>query len=151
MFYHLMRGGLTDTVMMILGRATGQGWRVMIRCPDTGLAQRIDDLLWLPEDSFMAHGRAGSPHDARQPVLIGPGPAVNAPQGLMLLAGADVLPDDPEGLERIWVLFDGADEAAVAFARGQWTALTGRGLAAQYWSDEGGSWVKKNEKPAAAG
>ena len=149
MFYHLIRGGLTDTVTMILGRAVGQGWRVMIRCPDPGLAQRIDDLLWLPEDSFVPHGQAGGSNDASQPVLIGPGPAVNAPQGLMLLAGADVLPGDPAGMERIWVLFDGADEGAVAFARDQWTALTGKGLAAQYWSDEGGSWAKKTERAAA--
>ena len=58
MFYHLMRGGLTDTVAMILGRATGQGWRVMIRCPDPGLAQRLDEMLWLPQDSFLPHGLA---------------------------------------------------------------------------------------------
>ena len=150
MFYHLMRGGLTDTVTMILGRAVGQGWRVMIRCPEAKLAQRLDELLWLPEDSFLAHGQAmGTANDARQPVLIGPGAAVNAPRGLMLLAGADVAADDPDALDRIWILFDGADEGAVARARLQWTALTAQGLAAQYWSDDGGSWVKKTERPAA--
>ena len=149
MFYHLMRGGLTDTMTMILGRATGQGWRVMIRCPDGALAQKLDDLLWLPEGSFVPHGQAmGKGTDARQPVLIGPGAAVNAPRGLMLLAGADVLPDDPADLERIWLLFDGADEGAVAHARSQWTDLTAQGLAAQYWSDETGAWVKKTDRAA---
>ena len=30
----------------------------------------------------------------------------------------------------------------------QFARLTGAGMAAQYWSDEGGAWVKKTEKAA---
>jgi DNA polymerase-3 subunit chi len=52
-------------------------------------------------------------------------------------------------LHRIWVLFDGSDDQAVAKARQSWTLFTGWGLAAQYWSDEGGTWVKKSERAAA--
>jgi DNA polymerase-3 subunit chi len=150
LFYHLIRGGLTDTVAMILTRAVGQGWRVMIRCPDAALAGQIDAALWHPDDSFLPHGLAsGSAADALQPVLIGPGRMTNAAQGLMLVAGADIAAtDDLTPLARIWILFDGADDAAVAQARRQWTDLTARGLAAQYWSDESGAWIKKTERPA---
>ena len=63
-------------------------------------------------------------------------------------SGALVLPAELVGLERVWLVFDGADEAAVQAARGQWTQLTGWGMAAQYWADETGSWVKKVEKAA---
>jgi DNA polymerase III subunit chi len=149
MFYHLMRAGLDDTVTMIVTRAMGQGWRVMLRGTDLGLLGRLDDKLWLgPEDSFLPHGLEGGPQDANQPVLLGLGPIANAAQGLVLLAGAEVQRDEVATLERVWLLFDGADEAAVQAAREQWTRLTGWGMAAQYWSDDSGSWVKKVEKAA---
>ena len=50
--------------------------------------------------------------------------------------------------ERIWVLFDGSDDQAVAKARQSWTLFTSWGLAAQYWSDEDGAWVKKSDRAA---
>ena len=149
MFYHLMRAGLDDTVTMIVTRAMGQGWRVMLRGTDWGLLGRLDDKLWLgPEDGFVPHGLEGGPHDADQPVLLGLGPIANAAQGLVLLSGAEVQRDEVPALERVWLLFDGADEAAVQAARDQWTRLTGWGMAAQYWSDDSGTWVKKVEKAA---
>ena len=149
-FYHLMRAGLDETVLTTVTRAQGAGWRVMIRAPELGLLQHLDAKLWLgPEEGFLAHGLADSPHDADQPVLLGQGEMTNAAQGLMLLAGADASQDEVAGLERIWVLFDGSDDAAVAKARQSWTLFTGWGLAAQYWSDESGTWVKKSERAAA--
>lgn len=151
-FYHLIQGGLTETVATILGRAVGQGWRVMIRCPDPGVAERLDQALWLPDDSFLPHAQAtGGPNDPAQPVLIGPGAAVNGARGLLLVAGAETGPEDWPPLERLWVLFDGNDPDALAKARLQWTQATSAGLAAQYWTDESGAWVKKTERPAAAG
>jgi len=144
MFYHLTQKGLDETLTMILTRALGQGWRLMIRSPDQGLLQHLDEKLWLgPEEGFLPHGMQGGAHDALQPVLLGPGPIANGAQGLFLLAGGDVAEGEVAGLERIWLIFDGADAAAVQAARGQWQRLTGWGLPAQYWSDETGSWVKK--------
>ena len=148
-FYHLTRAGLDDTVMTTVSRALGAGWRVMIRAPDAGLLEHLDAKLWLgPEESFLAHGLQGGPQDAAQPVLLGQGPIGNAAKGLMLLSGAEAVREEVTGLERIWVLFDGADIPAVAAARLRWTELTSWGLAAQYWSDESGAWVKKTERAA---
>ena len=148
-FYHLIRAGLDDTVMTTVTRALGAGWRVMIRAPDTGLLDHLDAKLWLgPEEGFLPHGLQGGPQDAAQPVLLGQGAIANAAKGLMLLSGANAARQEVVGLERIWVLFDGADTAAVASARLRWTEFTSWGLAAQYWSDEGGSWVKKTERAA---
>lgn len=150
LFYHLIRSGVTETLTTVLTRAVGQGWRVMVRCSDPALAETVDQALWQPEDSFLAHAQAtGGAADARQPVLIGPGAAVNGARGLVLIGGAEIAPEDLPGLERVWILFDGGDEAAVAHARGQWTWTAGQGLAAQYWSDESGSWAKKTERAAA--
>jgi DNA polymerase III subunit chi len=151
MFYHLTRAGLTDTVAMILPRALGQGWRVMLRCPDAAQAARLDEALWLPDDSFLPHALAtGSAADAGQPVLIGPGPMANDPQGLVLVSGAAFDPGELTNLQRLWILFDGNDPDAVAAARLQWTAATTQGLGAQYWTDDSGTWVKKTERAPAS-
>ena len=148
-FYHLTRSGLDDLVATLLNRAYGQGWRVMVRCLDKGLLEHLDAKLWLgPEDGFLPHGMQGGSHDAQQPVLLGSGAIANEAKGLLLLGGAAAGPAEVVGLERVWLVFDGADEAAVAAARRQWTLLTGWGLAAQYWADETGAWVKKVAKAA---
>ena len=118
----------------------------MLRSPDPGRLDRLDAKLWLePEDSFVAHGLEGGPADAEQPVLLGQGAAVNGARGVVLLDGAEALPGE-EALERLWVLFDGGDEAAVQTARGLWSRITGLGMAAQYWSEDSGRWTMKTEK-----
>lgn len=150
MFYHLTRTGLDDTVAMIVTRALAQGWRVMIRSPDAAQLDHLDDKLWHgPEDGFLPHGREGGPQAAAQPVLLGQGAMVNGARGLLLLSGAEATAEEAAALDRIWLIFDGADPAAVQAARGQWQRLTGLGLAAQYWSDDSGAWVKKQERAAA--
>lgn len=146
-FYHMIHAGLEETLAMILTRAVGQGWRVMVRARDRGMLEHLDRQLWLgAEDGFLAHGLQGGPHDALQPVLLGEGPIGNAAQGLMLLGGAGAEEAEVAALERVWVLFDGSDGAAVARAREAWVTFTAWGLGAQYWSDEGGRWEKKSEK-----
>ena len=149
MFYHLTQKGLDETLLPILTRACGQGWRVMIRSADPALTERLDAKLWLgADDSFLPHGVQGGPHDALQPVLLGAGPITNAAQALFLLSGGEATEAEAATLHRIWLIFDGANPDAVQAARGQWTRLTGWGLAAQYWSDATGTWVKKTEKAA---
>lgn len=150
MFYHLTQKGLEETLMSLLTRAMGQGWRVMIRSADPGLTAHLDAKLWLgPDDGFLPHGVQGGPYDADQPVLLGSGPFTNAARGLFLLAGAQADQTEAATLDRIWLLFDDADAQAVQSARKEWTRMTTWGLAAQYWSDDTGAWVKKTEKPAA--
>ncbi len=149
MFYHLTRSGPEEVLALILPRALAAGWRVMLRSPNPDRRDRLDAKLWLePEDGFLPHGLEGGPFDADQPVLIGQGGATNAAQGVVLLDGAEPLPGE-EGCERLWVLFDGDDPAAVQAARGLWSRMTGLGMAAQYWSEETGRWVMKTEKKPA--
>lgn len=152
MFYHLTRSGVFDTLQTLLPRAVAQGWRVMLRGTSREGLERIDARLWQePEDGFLPHGVEGGPQDALQPVLLGLGAAVNAPQAVALIDGAEPL-DGEEALERLWVIFDGDDTAAVAGARALWTRLSATGMALQYWSEETGRWAMKTErKPVLAG
>jgi DNA polymerase-3 subunit chi len=148
MFYHLTRSGVSDTLQVLLPRALAQGWRVMVRGTDRAGLERLDSHLWQePEDGFLPHGIEGGGQEAAQPVLLGTGPAVNAPQAVALIDGAEPLPGE-EALERLWVIFDGGDTAAVGRARGLWTRLSGAGLTLQYWSEESGRWQMKTERKA---
>jgi DNA polymerase III subunit chi len=150
MFFHQTRTSPADTLAVNLPRALGQGWRVMVRGTVAETLDKLDADLWLKggDDSFLPHGREGGPQDADQPVLLGLGAPVNGAKVLALIDGA--IADDAElaGMERVWILFDAADDARVAAARGQWKALTEAGHAAQYWSEEGGRWEKKAESAA---
>jgi DNA polymerase-3 subunit chi len=148
-FYHLTRSGLAETLVLLLGRALGTGWRVAVRARDPALLERLDGELWLrPEDGFLPHGLAGGPHDADQPVLLTT--AASLPNGarcVMAVDGAEVSAAEATALERVCILFDGNDPAAVEAARGQWRGLTGAGVPAQYWSEQGGRWEKRAEHP----
>ena len=150
MFYHLTRSAPADTLQALLPRALAQGWRVMIRGTDPAALDRLDSQLWLgPEDGFLPHGLSGGPCDADQPVLLGQGGAVNGASALVLLDGAEAAAAEISAMQRIWVLFDGADAARLQAARAQWKALSGAGVAAQYWSEDGGRWEKKAETQGA--
>lgn len=147
-FYHLTRRPLEATLPTLLEKARGAGWRVAVRGVDAARMDWLDQKLWLgPEEGFLPHGIAGGDHDAHQPILLTTTPeAANAPNCVMTVDGADISADEVQTLDRVCVLFDGNDEAALNVARGQWKALTDAGCSAQYWSEESGRWEKKAEK-----
>jgi len=147
-FYHLTRDPLERTLPVLLDRALGQGWRCEVRGRDRASMERLDAQLWLfPEDSFVPHGVAGGAQDGRQPVLLTTGErAANDPVCVMCVEGAEVSAEEVQAMERVCVIFDGGDAAAVQVARVQWARLTGAGCSAQYWSQESGKWEKKAER-----
>lgn len=150
-FYHLTRSPVDAALGLLLPRALDAGWRVAVRGGDAARLDWLDERLWLgPEEGFLPHGRAGGPHDADQPVLLtdAPGPPPNGADCVMAIDRAAVTTREAAALARTCILFDGGDEAALAAARAQWTALTGAGVAAQYWSEDGGRWQKKAESAA---
>jgi DNA polymerase III subunit chi len=150
MFYHLTRSGADDTLVALIGRAVARDWRVMVRGGDAGHLARLDDRLWSdPADGFLAHGMAGNAMDADQPVLLGPGPVTNGARVLAVIDGAVPTLDEVAGLERVWVLFDGADTPAVNTARDLWRHITEAGHPAQYWTEDSGNWQMKMEKTAS--
>ncbi|MGN7868086.1 DNA polymerase III subunit chi [Paracoccus sp. 22332] len=149
LFYHLTRSPAESLLPVLIGKSLAAGWHVELRGTDPARMERLDLHLW-QGDGFLPHGLAGGPHDARQPVLLtlagqmGAGQAAaNGPACLMALDGAEVAPTEIAGLERACIIFDGGDTAATARARDQWRALTGAGVAAEYWSEESGRWERK--------
>ena len=149
-FYELQGAPLETTLPMLLDKARGQGWRVLVRGTDPALLTQLDAALWQgPVDHFLPHGLAGGPHDADQPVLLGDLPATDF-ACVMAVGGAAVTAEEAVQLARACILFDSAENAK-AQARLQWKTLTDEGIAAQYWAQEDGRWVKKAERDARSG
>jgi DNA polymerase-3 subunit chi len=146
-FYQLSRNPVDVTLAMLLGKARGAGWRVIVRGTDHGRMAWLDEKLWMgAEDGFLPHGMAGGPQDADQPILLST--ASDNPNGaacVMSIDGADVSAEEIAALDRVCVLFDGNDDEALDRARVQWKTLKDAGAAAQYWSEASGSWEKKAE------
>ncbi len=147
-FYHLTRSGVEPTLVTLLGRARQQEWRVAVRGVGRARLEGLDSALWThgANDAFLPHGLAGGDHDAAQPILLTEGPTPNAPDCLMSIDGAEISPDELSPLKRACILFDGTDGEALSRARAQWTALTGAGVGARYWSEESGKWEEKASK-----
>ena len=143
-FYLLTENTVEQTLPSLIARAQGQGWQIELRGTDSGRMQALDAALWLgPEDSFLAHGLAGGPQDAMQPVLLTTTPTDRA--CIICVDGAEVSAAQVQAAQRVCILFDGNDDTALAGARAQWKALTGAGCAAQYWAQADGRWVMKAE------
>ncbi len=149
-FYHLTRSPLEDTLPMLLAKARGVDWRVLVRGGSVERLKWLDEKLWLgPEDGFQAHGLSGGKFDAEQPILLTQSDEnPNGSACLMCVDGAKVAAGEVEELERVCILFDGNDVAALEHARGQWKSLTDAGCAAQYWSQESGKWAMKAQSGA---
>ncbi|MBJ3761716.1 DNA polymerase III subunit chi [Maribius pontilimi] len=146
-FYHLTRRPLEDVLPTLLEKALGAGWRICVRGGNDARLRQLDDALWTyRDDSFLPHGMAGGDTDAAQPVLLTTSPDLPADVVcLMSVDGAQVTADEVARLERVCVIFDGTDAAALDKARAQWRALTKAGISSQYWSEESGKWEKKAE------
>jgi DNA polymerase III subunit chi len=142
-FYHLERTGLDQVLPELLEKTLARGWKALVR---TGLPERIEHLdgwLWSYRDeSFLPHAAASEPNAERQPVLLTADfENPNGAQALFLVDGAE--PGELAGFARCLVLFDGADEAQLAEARGLWTRIKADGLPVSYWKQQARGWEKQ--------
>ncbi|MFN3260670.1 MAG: DNA polymerase III subunit chi [Pikeienuella sp.] len=147
-FYHLTRTPLEAAAPPLLEKCLERGWRVGLRAGSAARAEALNRHLWtFREESFLPHGGPEDPEPARQPVYLTAGPELpNNPQALMLADGAAAEPAEMGRFERVMLLFDGHDEAALNAARGAWRAVTSAGLPARYWAEgERGGWTLKRE------
>lgn len=142
LFYHLTRSPAEALVPSLIGKSRAAGWRVELRGTDAARMGRLDELLWQAE-GFLPHGLSGGPHDAWQPVLLTTGGTGVGADCVIALDGAAVDPAECAPAQRVCIVFDGNDPAAVEAARGLWRALSAAGVAAEYWSEADGKWDRK--------
>lgn len=145
-FYHLERAGVDATLPPLVEKCLQRGWPVRIASPQAGRLEALDLVLWTyREESWLPHGRAaGVPADARHPVLLGGEDVanLNAARALFRLDGAGE--GDLSGIERVFVLFDGRDEAALTRARADFRSARDAGHELAYWRQDGeGAWTRQ--------
>jgi DNA polymerase-3 subunit chi len=141
-FYHLTRTGPDQALPALLGRTLAAGKRAVIRCAAEHVAG-LDSALWTcPEPEWLPHGSEITGHAADQPIWITSADA--APNGGTFLFLLDGFSSDAlASFERVFDLFDGGDEAAVAAARVRWKQAKAAGHTLAYWQQGGRGWEKK--------
>jgi DNA polymerase-3 subunit chi len=140
-FYHLTRTGVSAALPALLGRTLAAGERAVILCGDPAQVKALDDALWLSQNpDWLPHGTAATPHPEWQPIFITPveiNPA--AAKFLFLVDGPAA---NLTAYTRVFDLFDGNNEDAVAAARTRWTAAKAAGHGITYWKQGAAGWEK---------
>ena len=143
-FYHLERSELERALPPLLEKCLQRGWRALVRCGSPERVEALDAALWtFRDDSFLPHGKADASNPARQPVLLTTAREnPNAAQALFLIDAAE--PGDIIAFERVCLMFDGRDEAALETARSHWKQAKAEGMNASYWRENAqGKWEKQ--------
>lgn len=140
--FYLSGNQPVERVLPLIARAAlGQGQRLLVVSGDGEQLARLDAALWEQQpEQFLAHGTAGEPHDARQPILLAETCA--AANGADLLALADgQWREEAESFARVFLFFDESGRAA---ARTVWRQFDGReDVEREFFELEGGKWVRK--------
>jgi DNA polymerase-3 subunit chi len=141
-FYQLGGSPLEDVVASIAAKLMAQDARLLLVAGDETLLGKLDRLLWdQGPASFLPHGLAGGPDDARQPILLST--TTDAPN-----RARNLLIADGEWREAA-LTFDRAfypfDDVTLEGARLAWKLLAGRDeVERRYWAQDGGRWVQKS-------
>jgi DNA polymerase-3 subunit chi len=142
-FYHLTRTGADQALPQLLGRTLAAGQRAVVICGSEERLASLDAALWLSANpDWLPHGTPTTGNADLQPIwLTTHDEAPNAARFLFLVDGAASA--HLEKFDRVFDLFDGGDEAAIAAARQRWTAARAAGHALTYWQQTPRGWEKK--------
>jgi DNA polymerase-3 subunit chi len=142
-FYHLMRTAIDQALPPLLGRTLAAGQRAVIRCGSAERLAALDNALWLcANPDWLPHGTAASGNAESQPIwLTEADEAPNGARFLFLIDGSSS--DRMSAFDRVFDLFDGNDEVAVAAARRRWIAAKAEGHQLSYWQQAARGWERK--------
>lgn len=142
-FYHLTRTGLEQALPRLLERTLAASERALVLCPDQPRVTLLDEALWrCKEPVWLPHGTAADGDADLQPIWLAIDDAApNGARFLFVVDGASTARLD--AFARVFDLFDGRDEAAVAAARERWKVAKAAGHALTYWQQGQRGWEKK--------
>ena len=141
-FYHLTRTSLDVALPKLLGRVLAAGGRAVVKAASEERVAALDTALWLcPDPDWLPHGTRATGEAELQPIwLTTEDEAPNGARHLFLVEGAQS--GRLDAFERVFDLFDGRDEAAVAAARQRWAAAKAAGHTLTYWRQTERGWEK---------
>jgi DNA polymerase-3 subunit chi len=142
-FYHLTRTQVEAALPQLLGRTLAAGQRALVLCRSAERVAAVDAALWeCAEPDWLPHGTAADGDADLQPIWIAADDA--APNGARFLFLIDAAESTRIGeFERVFDLFDGNDEAALAAARVRWRAAQHTGFTITYWRQTARGWEKQ--------
>ena len=142
-FYHLTRTGADQALPQLLGRTLAAGQRALVLCRSEERVAALDAAIWqCANPDWLPHGTTADGDADLQPIwLTTEDASPNGARFLFLVDGAQSMRLDE--FDRVFDLFDGNDEAAVATARERWTAAKAAGHALTYWQQGARGWEKK--------
>jgi len=139
-FYLLSKDTVEAALPRIARSVKAAGERLLVVSEDADRLAGLDKALWeqFPED-FLAHGKAGEAHAARQPLLLGANCTTENEARFVAFADGQWR-DEAFGFERAFLLFD---QRKIDEARGTWRMLGERDdVERHFWKQEGGRWVE---------
>ncbi|WP_333670302.1 DNA polymerase III subunit chi [Elioraea tepidiphila] len=141
-FYHLTRTSLDVALPKLLGRVLATGGRAVVKAASEDRVAALDTALWLcPDPDWLPHGTRATGEADLQPIwLTTDDEAPNGARHLFLVEGAESA--RLAAFERVFDLFDGRDEDAVAAARQRWAAAKAAGHTLTYWRQTERGWEK---------
>lgn len=144
-FYHLTHATVEQALPRLLGRVLALPARAEVRCGGPERLAALDAALWTcPDPDWLPHGHAANEDAPHHPIWLSLEDAAppNGARHLFLLDGATSVRLGE--YDRVFDLFDGNDEAAVAAARGRWREARAAGHALAYWQQSPkGGWERK--------
>ena len=141
-FYHLTRTRADAALPVLLGRTLSAGERAVVMCGSDDRVAALDTALWVcPDPDWLPHGTQASGNAPMQPIwLATDDTAPNGARFLFLLDGCASARLD--AFLRVFVLFDGRDDVAVAAARLRWRVAKDAGHSMAYWRQGEKGWDK---------
>ena len=134
----MSRDPVEKVVPLLALAARKAGERLLVVTEDADALARIDRSLWeAAPEAFLAHGHAGEPHAARQPVLLSTATSAENRANYVILADGRWR-EEAKAFDRAFLLF--GDEV-IDDARRCWSMLGKEpGLERHFWKQEGGKW-----------
>jgi DNA polymerase-3 subunit chi len=145
-FYHLLGQPFERALPALIEKALERQWRVVVQTVDDLRVKALDDLLWTYKpESFLPHATASDKDAAHHPVIVTrEGGNPNGAALRIFVEGAEVAFEGDPAYDRVIVLFDGGNEAAVEAARRQWARLKAEPYTLAYWrQDDHGRWQRQ--------
>lgn len=141
-FYHLRDADLATPLAMLAHKTAASGHRLLVLGVKDSFAA-ISDKLWsFRPDSFLAHDSDGADGYEHASVWLSSDVGANQLGARYAALTAGLEPPDIQQFERIFNLFDGTSETAVAAARDSWRRWSAlEQVTCRYFSqDEQGRW-----------
>jgi len=142
-FYHLTRSRLEAVLPVMLEKTLERKQRAVVMAGSQERVEALTGHLWTWQDrGFLPHGSEKDGFAEDQPVwLTARDENPNGAQVLFLTDGATS--ERLAAYDVCAILFDGADESAVAAARESWRAYKEAGHDVTYWQQGEGGWNKQ--------